>query len=192
MRPEFIDWNSIPDTISKDQFCKICHMSKKTATKYLGTVIPCSDNGKKTHRYTINKTDLISFLERTSERQRISTITPVVRCSKTAFSNLPLSEQVTSSMHEYYEQLIKSERDILRVADICKITGYGKTIVNTWFLSGNLRYVVIRGAKHTTKENLIDFMSSDDFDKIFRKSDWHLRQIEIIRCMIRNNGYLNS
>ena len=192
MRPEFIDWNSIPDTISKDQFCKICHMSKRTATKHLGTVIPCSDNGKKTHRYTINKTDLISFLERTSERQRISTITPVVRCSKTAFSNLTLSEQVTSSMHEYYEQLIKSERDILRVADICKITGYGKTIVNTWFLSGNLRYVVIRGAKHTTKENLIDFVSSDDFDKIFRKSDWHLRQIEIIRCMIRNNGYLNS
>ena len=40
--------------------------------------------------------------------------------------------------------------------------------------------------------DIIDFMSSDDFDKIFRKSDWHLRQIEIIRCMIRNNGYLNS
>lgn len=106
MRPVFIDWNNIPDTISKDQFCKICHMSKKNATKYLGTVIPCSDNGKKTHRYTINKTDLISFLERTSERQQISTITPVVRCSKTACSNLPLSEQVTSSMHEYYEQLL--------------------------------------------------------------------------------------
>lgn len=184
MRPEFIDWNSIPDKISKDQFCKICHMSKKTATKYLGNVIPCSDNGKKTHRYTINKTDLISFLERTSERQRISTITPVVRCSKTAFNNLPLSEQVAASMHEYYEQLIKSERDILRVSDICKITGYGKTIVNTWFLSGNLRYVVIRGAKHTTKENLIDFMSSDEFDKIFRKSDWHLQQIETLRRRI--------
>lgn len=186
MRPEFIDWNSIPDTISKDQFCKICHMSKKTATKYLGNVIPCSDNGKKTHRYTINKTDLISFLERTSERQRISTITPVVRCSKTAFSSLPLSEQVAASMHEYYEQLVKSERDILRVSDICKITGYGKTIVNTWFLSGNLRYVVIRGAKHTAKEALIDFLSSDDFDKIFRKSGWHLQQIEILRHRMKN------
>ena len=181
MNLETIDWNNIPDTISKDQFCKICHMSKRTATKYLGSVIPCSDNGKKTHRYAIAKSDLIAFLERTSERQQISTITPVVRCSKTAFSNLPLSEQVASFMHEYYEQLIRSERDILRVSDICKITGYGKTIVNTWFLSGNLRYVVIRGAKHTTKENLIDFMSSDAFDKIFKKSDWHLQQIEILR-----------
>ena len=61
MRPETIDWNSIPDTISKDQFCKICHMSKRTATKYLGSEIPCSDNGKKTHRYAIAKSDLIAF-----------------------------------------------------------------------------------------------------------------------------------
>ena len=181
MRPELIDWNSIPDTISKDQFCKICHMSKKTANKYLGTVIPCSDNGKKTHRYTINKTDLIAFLERNSERQRISTITPVIRCSKTAFSSLPLSEQVSSSMHDYYSHLLRSEKEILRIADICRITGYGKTIVNAWLLSCNLRYVVIRGAKHTTKENLIDFLSSDDFDKIFRKSDWHIKQIKILK-----------
>ena len=118
MRPEFIDWNSIPDTISKDQFCKICHMSKKTATKYLGTVIPCSDNGKKTHRYTINKTDLISFLERTSERQRISTITPVVRCPKTAFSSLPLSEQVTSSMSDWHLKQIKRLRSIVNTKDL--------------------------------------------------------------------------
>ena len=184
MRPEFIDWNSIPDTISKDQFCKICHMSKKTATKYLGNDIPCSDNGKKTHRYTINKTDLISFFERTSERQRISTITPVVRCSKTAFSNLPLSCSVMAFMHEYYTRILHSEKEILRVIDICRITGYGKTAVNTWFNSGNLCYVVIRGAKQTAKEALIDFLSSDGFDKIFRKSEWHLRQIEILRHRI--------
>ena len=44
--------------------------------------------------------------------------------------------------------------------------------------------VVIRGAKHTTKENLIDFMSSDDFDKIFRKSDWHLKQIKRLRSIV--------
>ena len=188
MRPELIDWNSIPDTISKDQFCKICHMSKKTANKYLGTVIPCSDNGKKTHRYTINKTDLIAFLERNSERQRISTITPVIRCSKTAFSPTPLSAFVMSFMHEYYSQILSDEKEILRVSDICRITGYGKTIVNTWFLSGKLRYVVIRGAKHTAKENLIDFLSSDDFDKIFRKSDWHIKQIKILKIESKRKG----
>ena len=76
MKHEFIDFDSIPETISKDQFCKICHMSKKTATKYLGSVIPYSDNGKKTHRYSITKADLISFLERYPERHNISLLPP--------------------------------------------------------------------------------------------------------------------
>ena len=184
MRPKFIDWNSIPDTISKDKFCKICHMSKRTAIKYLGTIIPCSDNGKKTHRYTITKTDLITFLERYPERHNISMLPPVCRYSKTAFSTKPLSCSVTAFMRKYYSWLLHSEKEILRVIDICRITGYGKTAVNNWFISGNLRYVVIRGAKHTAKEALIDFLSSDGFDKIFRKSDWHLRQIEILRHKI--------
>jgi len=181
MRPEFIDWNSIPDTISKDHFCKICHMSKRTATKYLGTVIPCNDNGKKTHRYTITKTDLIDFLERYPERHNITVLPTVCRYSKTAFSTKPLSCSVMAFMHEYYTRILHSEKEILRVIDICRITGYGKTAVNTWFNSGDLCYVVIRGVKHTAKEALIDFLSSDGFDKIFRKSAWHLRQIEIIR-----------
>ena len=184
MRPETIDWNSIPDTISKDQFCKICHMSKRTATKYLGAVIPCSDNGKKTHRYTITKAELMSFLERYPERHNISVLPPVCRYSKTAFSTAPLSESVTTFMHGYYSQLLHSEKEILRVMDICRITGYGETTVNTWFNSGDLCYVVIRGAKHTAKEALIDFLSSDGFDKIFRKSDWHLKQIETLRRRI--------
>ena len=184
MSPVFIDWNNIPDTISKDQFCKICHMNKRTAGRYLGTVIPCSDNGKKTHRYTITKTDLITFLERYPERHNISMLPPVCRYSKTAFSTAPLTESVMAFMREYYSRLLHSEKEILRVIDICRITGYGKTTVNTWFNSGDLRYVVIRGAKHTAKETLIDFLSSDDFDKIFKKSDWHLQQIETLRRRI--------
>ena len=184
MKPESIDWNSIPETISKDSFCKICHMSKRTAGRYLGTVIPCSDNGKKTHRYSITKADLIAFLERYPERHNISMLPPVCRYSKTAFSAAPLSKPDIAFMREYYSQLLRSEKEILRVIDICRITGYGKTAVNNWFLSGNLAYVVIRGTKHTAKETLIDFLSSDDYDKIFRKFDWHLQQIETLRRRI--------
>lgn len=186
MNTAVIDFDSIPDTISKDQFCKICHMSKKTAGRYLGTVISCGDNGKKTHRYTITKVDLIAFLERYPERHNISLLPPVIRCSKTAFSSMPLSDHARSVMKDYYSKILHSEKEILRVSDICRITGYGKTIVNTWFLSKYLRYVVIKGAKHTAKEVLIDFMSSDDFDKIFRKSEWHLQQIEILRHKLQH------
>lgn len=185
MNTATIDFDKIPEEISKDQFCKICHISKRTAGRYLGTVILCGDNGKKTHRYTITKTDLIAFLERYPERHKITLLSPVIRCSKTAFSSMPLSDNARNIMKGYYSHLLHSEKEVLRVSDICRITGYGKTIVNTWFQSGNLRYVVIRGAKHTSKEILIDFMSSDEFDKIFRKTDWHLKQIETIRQFIK-------
>ena len=69
MKPDSIDWKNIPDTISKNSFCKICHMSKRTASLYLGTDVPCADNGKTTHRYAIAKADIIDFLERTPERK---------------------------------------------------------------------------------------------------------------------------
>ena len=108
MNTAVIDFDSIPDTISKDHFCKICHMSKKTAGRYLGTVIPCGDNGKKTHRYTITKADLIAFLERYPERHKISILPPVCRCSKTAFSSMPLSDNARNVMKGYYSHLLHS------------------------------------------------------------------------------------
>ena len=185
MNPDFIDWNSIPDTISKDSFCKICHMSKRTATKFLGTMIPCSDNGKKTHRYSIAKSDLIPFLERYSERHKVSLLPPVERHSKTSLCTASLSGNIKVSLHDYYSHLLESEKDVLRVSDVCRITGYGKTAVNNWFLSGSLIYVVVKNAKHTSKESLINFMSSDTFDKIYRKSAWHLEQIAVFRSRMR-------
>ena len=45
---------SCPDTISKEQLYKLCHISKRAAKYYLDLgVIRCTNNGKATHRYTI-------------------------------------------------------------------------------------------------------------------------------------------
>ena len=192
MKPDSIDWKNIPDTISKNSFCKICHMSKRTANLYLGTDVPCEDNGKTTHRYAIAKADIIDFLERTPERKRRPKRIPAFRCCKTAFCKSPLTGAVESFMREYYSNLLISEKDILNASDICRITGYGKTAVNNWFQSGYLIYVVIRNAKQTSKESLIDFMSSERFDKIYRKSDWHLKQIELLRQNAITDGMADN
>ena len=43
-----------PETISKDQFYRIAHISKATALYLLQSgLVPCIDSGKKTRRYTI-------------------------------------------------------------------------------------------------------------------------------------------
>ena len=57
--------DTYPDTITKEQLYKICHVSKKTAQHYLvNGIIPCSNTGKKTRQYTIRTVDVVEFLEK--------------------------------------------------------------------------------------------------------------------------------
>ena len=56
--------NSYPEIVTKDQFYRICHISKKTAKYYLDNgFIPCVNSKKKTRRYKIKTQDIVSFLE---------------------------------------------------------------------------------------------------------------------------------
>lgn len=49
MNYEPIDWDTVPDVMSKDQFYKLCHISKSTARYLLQTgKVPCQYTGKKT------------------------------------------------------------------------------------------------------------------------------------------------
>ena len=52
-----------PDSMTKDQFYRIAHISKRHA-KYLldSGLVPCHDSGKKTRRYTIQTRDVVTFL----------------------------------------------------------------------------------------------------------------------------------
>ncbi len=52
-----------PETISKDQFYRIAHISKATALYLLQSgLVSCIDSGKKTRRYTIRIDDVISYM----------------------------------------------------------------------------------------------------------------------------------
>ena len=52
-----------PETISKDQFYRIAHISKATALHLLHHgLVPCKDTGKKTRRYTIRTDDVIFYM----------------------------------------------------------------------------------------------------------------------------------
>ncbi len=53
-----------PAVISKDQFYRICSISKKTAKHLLDNgLVPCIDSGKKTRKYKIEMVDVIQYLE---------------------------------------------------------------------------------------------------------------------------------
>ena len=50
-----INWDEVPDVISKELFRKLCHVSKRTA-KYLldSGKVPCKNTKQATHKYKIS------------------------------------------------------------------------------------------------------------------------------------------
>ena len=64
MKYRWKDIKNLPDEISLEDLRIVCHLSKSTARYYLQSgLIHCEHNGKKTHCYSIKKSDLISALK---------------------------------------------------------------------------------------------------------------------------------
>ncbi len=64
MKEHAINWDAVPDVITKDQLYRICHISKSTALYLLQSgKIPCEYTGRKTRCYKIKKEDVIAYLE---------------------------------------------------------------------------------------------------------------------------------
>lgn len=60
-----IDWDSVHDVMNKDQFYRVCHISKSTALHLLKSgKVPCEWSGKKTRCYKIKKEDVRAYLEK--------------------------------------------------------------------------------------------------------------------------------
>lgn len=54
-----------PAALSKEQICKLCHISKRVAKYYLDNgIIPCVNTGHATHKYMVKTTDVIAFLRK--------------------------------------------------------------------------------------------------------------------------------
>ena len=59
-----IDWDAVPDIITKEQFYKFCHISKSTAMQLLRSgKVPCEYSGSRTHCYKIRKEDVRTYFE---------------------------------------------------------------------------------------------------------------------------------
>lgn len=56
--------NQYPETVQKEQFRIICHISKRTARYLLQSgLVPCVQSGKKTRNYTIKMKDIVRYAD---------------------------------------------------------------------------------------------------------------------------------
>ena len=163
---QLIDWDKVPDVMTKEQFYKICHISKSTAMQLLKNgKVPCEWSGKKTRCYKIKKEDVKEYLNKRAIYPELYSAPKgwyethyVARLSK------ELSEETLSLMNEYYTKLLD-------------LTGYAKTTVNKWCNQGQLKSFRKGQLYYIPKIFLADFFCSLTFRSITRKSRWRVQTL---------------
>ena len=174
-----IDWDSVPDVMNKDQFYRLCHISKSTALHLLKSgKVPCEWTGKKTRCYKIKKEDVRAYLEERAVYPELYSAPRgwygghyVAKLSK------ELPEDVLRQMHDYYAKLLSKYKDVVTVQDVVALTGYAKTTVNNWCNRGQLKSFRKGQLFYIPKIFLIDFFCSLTFRSITRKSLWHIQTL---------------
>lgn len=180
MNETAINWDSIPDIITKDQLYQICHISKSTALYLLRSgKIPCEYTGKKTRRYKIKKSDVITYLEkRKIFPESYSAPAGWYKGNYSIKLETKIPENALKNMRQYYTEMLAQYPDVMTATEVSTIIGYGKTTVNNWCRKGHLKAFKRNNMNHIPKVYLIEFCYSKYFRTITRKSDWHIRALQ--------------
>lgn len=180
MKNESINWDEIPDVITKEQLRVLCHISKSTALYLLQSgKIPCMYTGKKTRCYKILKKDVMAYM---ADREEFP---EYYKAAEGWYANRAWNIKLTSSLpeiredlHEYYAHLLRSYPDVLDNKTISELTGYGKNAINNWCLKEHLQSFTVKARHMIPKVYLIDFFCSQYFRTIVRKSEWHVNTLK--------------
>ena len=177
-----------PETITKEQFYKIAHISKATALHLLqNNLVPCKDTGKRTRRYTIRTDDVIYYMidrqlrpekylapdkwysERSGHRASPTTY-------KHELTNLTDSEK--EAFRSYIEHELDDYDDLLKVCEVVEFLGYTDTSIHGWVNAKKLKAFHISNKFLIPKICLVDFLSSPASFGITRKTWKHLLLIK--------------
>ncbi len=177
-----IDWDEIPDIITKEQLYRLCHISKTTALHLLRSgIIPCKRSDKKTHCYQIKKEDVRKYLEERAVLAEEFTAPVGWYCSGHKATKKEVPPVILEDMSDYYIDRLKAYPDVLTVQQIIVFTGYKKTAINNWCSKGWLKHFTKRRANMVPKVFFIEFLGSDHFRKIRRKTARHVKLLKGFR-----------
>lgn len=173
-----INWNEVPDVITKEQFYRICHISKSTALYLLKSgAVPCEYSGKKTRCYKIKKDDVKKYLESKGKLPEFYVAPRGWYANSPTKPPCALSEDTANKLYAYYTKLLSDYKDLIFAQDIVKLTGYAKATINGWCAKGLLKSFEKENKYYIPKVFLIEFFCSTYFRSIIRKTSWHIQTI---------------
>ena len=182
-----INWDRVPDVMNKEQFFRICHISKSTALHLLKSgKVPCECSGKKTRCYKIRKEDVKAYLEeRAIFPELYSAPKGWYGMHYTARLSGKLTDDMLTAMHDYYAKLLDDYDDVMTVNDISALTGYGKTTINRWCCSKYLKSFRSGRLLYIPKIFLTEFFCSQYFRSINRKTLWHIQTLNEFQLEVK-------
>jgi len=167
--------NRYPEFVTKDQFYRICHISKNTALYYLRNgFIPCIDSGKKTRRYKIAIKDIVFFLQDRDENPekyylpnhynnpflpseiRQYKATPRPDNYKAHYKLKGINE--VRDYRQYLERQFVDYPDMLMGKQIQQITGHSTSVIISWCKSGKVKYIRHCNAYLLQKKSVISYL----------------------------------
>ena len=170
--------NEYPQYVSKEQFCKIAHIAKRTALYYLdNNFIPCKKSKKKTRKYRIRIRDIIFFME---DRD----VTPEKYYLPNHYNNPRIKKHIKQKNRicredykkrsrlkpydeeEYYIKYLTEQfryyPDMMKGKEIRQVTGYPIKVILTWCRDEKVKSVVDRGVHYFQKQSVIDFLDKTE------------------------------
>ena len=169
-----------PSYISKEQLCKICHISKRTALRLLEDgSIPCKSNGKQTRKYQIALADVEVFLLKRQARIKINP-----REARNVYR--PMSAEMKSLLPHIVTDWLEPYPDVLSVDEVVEITGYGSSSVVKWCKKEDLQHYCIGRKFFVPKTWLQEFMLSERFWGIHVKSHIHRQSLASLERAARS------
>lgn len=172
-----------PEVITKEQFYKICHISKRTASFLLESGrVRNTNSGKQTRKYKIRLDDVIDYLEQRGENEIYykapdnyyrDNSEKKLRIEISSFDE----EQITQ-IRAYILRQMEKRNDVLSLTEISKVIGYSTKTIYDWYTKHEIAGFLIKNKVRIPKEYLIDFLMSERAFQIAKKTPKHIRLIK--------------
>ena len=172
-----------PPFITKDQFYRICNISKKTAAHLLDNgLVPCVNSGKKTRKYKIKLEDVIEYLEsREKDPGRYAAPSGWYKTyGKPDEKDLVMTPENIRRISAHYLKKLSKYPDVFSVNQLSSLTGYSTTTLLKWINRGAIKHLDMGNRYLVPKEWLLDFLSGPEFMKARIPSKYGEEQIKKI------------
>lgn len=171
---QLINWDEEPETLSKEQFYKLCHISKTTALHLLRNgIVPCVNSGMKTRCYKIRKADVQEYLSKRAIFPEAYSAPTGWYCNNKKTNTKQVPPKILEDMVAFYADKLQRYSDVLSVKQVMKFSGYKSSTVVRWCKLNYLKAYSLEKL-YIPKAYLIEFLNSIHFRAINQKSDAHI------------------